>query len=334
MSRLASLFVAMLCVVHVSDAFGGVLVLKNGDRISGEIKQIWDAEVAIEPSYADEFLVEMGVIKYIESDREFEIELSDGREIVARPVGGDENGQQLLLVDGEQIAVPVAALYEMEEIEEYFDWESFIDWGATLNTGNTDSRNTRLSIRSNLRLGDHRHIGELTISREEQREVSTKEQDLLQYNYNWLFSEPWFLNAAYSFERDPIRDLQKRMTFIAGLGRDFWDTPRVTLNATIGGGYVVEEIGGVSTDSSAVSWALRYRQDLFDEDLELFHNQTIIHYVSGRDNTVYKTTTGLKYEISDLLYSNVTLNYDYETQPAQGALNEDISLIFGLGLEF
>ena len=165
-------------------------------------------------------------------------------------------------------------------------------------------------------------------------EVSTKEQDLLQYNYNWLFSEPWFLNAAYSFERDPIRDLQGRMTFIVGLGRDFWDTPRVTLNATIGGGYVVEEIGGVSTDSSAASWALRYRQDLFDEDLELFHNQTIIHYVSGRDNTVYKTSTGLKYEITDLLYSNVTLNYDYETQPAEGALNEDISLIFGLGLEF
>jgi len=36
-----------------------VLVMKNGDRITGEITQIWDAEVTIEPEYSDEFKVDV-----------------------------------------------------------------------------------------------------------------------------------------------------------------------------------------------------------------------------------------------------------------------------------
>jgi len=41
-----------------SVAYADLLVLKNGDRITGEIKALWDAEITIEPSYADEFNVD------------------------------------------------------------------------------------------------------------------------------------------------------------------------------------------------------------------------------------------------------------------------------------
>lgn len=326
--------ILLVCVLVTSNSHGGVLVLKNGDRISGEIKQIWDSEVLIEPSYADEFTVDMEVIAHIESDRKFEIEFADGREIVAQPVGVDAEGNQLLLVDGEEVAVTVASLYELDEIDEYFDWETFVDWSAAFNSGNTNSLNTRLAANSTLRMGDHRHIGDLTIAREEQNQESIKEQDLFRYNYNWIFSDPWFFSAAYSFERDPIRELDKRMVFTAGVGRDIWNTPRLTLNFQLGAGAITEEIAGGSEDSSVLSWVLRYRQDLFSEDLEVFHNQQIIYYMSGRDNTIYKTSTGLRYEITDLFYANASLDYDYETQAATTATNEDITLLFGLGVEF
>jgi hypothetical protein len=56
--------------------------------------------------------------------------------------------------------------------------------------------------------------------------------------------------------------------------------------------------------------------------------------VSGRENTVFRTTTGLRYEITDLLYANLSMDYDYETDPADIATNEDIAILFGLGAEF
>jgi putative salt-induced outer membrane protein YdiY len=79
---------------------------------------------------------------------------------------------------------------------------------------------------------------------------------------------------------------------------------------------------------------LRYRDKLLGDDLELFHNQTITHNLSGRDNTSYKTSTGLRFEITDILYANVSLDYDYETDPADLAEKDDTTLVFGLGAEF
>ena len=66
-----------------------VLVLKNGDRITGEIKRVWDGEISIEPEYSDEFKVDVEAVKHIESDRNFDIELDSGESLVAKFSGLD-----------------------------------------------------------------------------------------------------------------------------------------------------------------------------------------------------------------------------------------------------
>jgi putative salt-induced outer membrane protein YdiY len=311
-----------------------VLVLNNGDRISGEIKNVWDAEISIEPTYADEFNVDIDVIAFIESDHEFEIELTDGREVVAKLSGADADGNQILEVDGQQIVTPLASLYELSEIDDRVDWDSYIDWSTAVNSGNTESLNTRLRVDSTLQIGDHRHIGDLTFVREEQDSDPTKEQDLLRYNYNWLFRDPWFFSAAISIERDPIRELDHRAVLSVGVGRDIWNRPRLLLNMQVGAGIITEKIGNSNEDSSVLIWGLRYRQELFKEDLTVFHDNNITHYVNGRNNTIYKTSTGLRYEITDLLYTDVSLDFDYETHPVSTAENEDLALMFGFGIEF
>ncbi len=99
-------------------------------------------------------------------------------------------------------------------------------------------------------------------------------------------------------------------------------------------GAQTEEIGLLTTESAVVTWSLRYQQDFFGDDLELYHNNSITHNVSGRTNTSYKTTTGLRYEITDLLYANLSVDFDYETDPVESAVSEDIALLVGVGVEF
>lgn len=41
-----------------------MLVLKNGDRITDDIKRIWDSEITIEPEYSDEFNVDVPTVDY------------------------------------------------------------------------------------------------------------------------------------------------------------------------------------------------------------------------------------------------------------------------------
>jgi putative salt-induced outer membrane protein YdiY len=326
--------VFFLCPVITQAKTMDVLVLKNGDRITGEITRIWDAEITIEPEYSDEFNVDVPAVAYIESEREFEIDLADGRELVVTFPGADAEGNQIIKTGSGTEILPLANMLELDEPEDDFDWESFVDLSGDLKKGNTETRNSKLRAETKLQLGDHRHISDITFFREELAGVTTKEQDLFNYNYNWLFNDPWFLSGLFSYERDPIIELSSRFTVSAGLGRDIWNTPRRTLNVQLGVGLRAEEISDESETSTVATWVLRYRQDFFSEDLTLFHNHSITPTISGRTNTSYKTSTGLRYEITDLLYANLSLDYDYETVPAESAKNEDLVLLFGLGLEF
>jgi putative salt-induced outer membrane protein YdiY len=295
-------------------ATADVLYLKNGDQITGTIKRIWDNEITIEPEYSDEFQVDLPVVERIESDRDFEIELPDGSDVVAKMQGVDEAGNQLLVIDGNSVAVPLGELRELDEPEDYYDWEVLVDYSLTANDGNTDSLDSRLSGEGMFKHGDHRHIGNVTQIREEQgipeqsgRET-TKDQTLLAYTYNWLLNDPWFLAANAQLERDPIRELEHRITASAGVGRDIWD--------------------------AVAAWLLRFRHKFFNDDFEVFHNHNIVETIDGRDNTIIKTSTGLRYEITDLLYMNVSLNWDHESEPAGGAEKTDKTFVVGAGLEF
>ncbi len=327
-----SLIGATLLVGQVADA--GVLVLKNGDRITGDIKRIWDSEISIEPEYSDEFEVKVTAVDHIESERKFEIELNDGTSLVAQLAGADSDGNQIVKVGEKIVAVPLEEIFELEEPEKDFDWESNVDFSAALNRGNTDSSNTRLRADTTIKFPGHRHIGEVTFLKEDLAGVTTQDKDLFRYDYNWLFRDPWFFGTNLSFERDPIIELDNRVILSAGIGRDIWNTPRKALSVQLGAGVQTEEIGLVTTESTVATWSLRYRQDFFGDDLELYHNNSITANISGRTNTSYKTTTGLRYEITDLLYANLSVDFDYETNPVETAESEDIAVLVGLGVEF
>ena len=113
-----------------------------------------------------------------------------------------------------------------------------------------------------------------------------------------------------------------------------FNTPRRLLSIQLGFGAQSEKLSGVTEENSVAVWSLRYRQDILSGDLEIFHNHSIVENLAGRDNTSYKTSTGLRYEITDLLYANLTLNYNYETDPVDLAKNEDVALLIGVGAEF
>ncbi len=324
----------VLAVIVGQAAHADVLVLKNGDRITGKIKRIWDSEITIEPEYSDELKVDVPAVEYIQSEREFEIELEDGTSLIAQLDGADASGNQIVKAGDEIVAVPLAELIELDEPAKEFDWESNVEFSAAINSGNTDSSNTKLKADMTVEYPDHRHIGEVTFLEEELVGVTTQDKDLFRYDYNWLFRDPWFFSTKLSFERDPIIELNQRVILSAGIGRDIWNTPRRLLSVQLGAGAQTEELGLVTTENGVMTWSLRYRQDFFSDDLELYHNDSITTNVSGRTNTSYKTTTGLRFEITDLLYANFSIDYDYETHPVDTAVSEDIAVLVGVGLEF
>ena len=333
---LTVLFLSLLLNIAVT-SWADQLILKNGDIITGDIQRIWDNEIIIEPEYDDDTVItiSLDLVDFIESGRKFKLTFFDDREVEALLSGSGTDDKQIVEIGEAVTTMDLSEIFELDEIDDYLDWKSHLDINAALNRGNTDSTNVKLFADTFLKLGDHRHLASLTFDREEQNGISTKEQDLFTYNYNWLYAGQWFVGVKASFEQDPIRNLEGRYIMGLTLGNDLWNRPRLFLNAQAGFGYLLEkDTFGDTNESSVALWALKYRQNFFSKDFELYHDDSATIYLSGRSNNIFKTLTGLRYKITDLLYLNTSLGYDFETNPSAGAENYDMAFLFGFGLEY
>lgn len=307
--------------------------MSNGDIITGNISKIEDSEVFIEPSYADEFTVDLAEVVSIEADQTFEIELEDGSKVDASFAHGAD-GMQTLVIDEESRDIPMTELTLATEPEAWYDRDSKVEANMTWNGGNTDSRNNLIYADTSLKLGDHRHFADLTFRRDKTDDVYTKKQDLLNYSYNWLFNEPWYMGATASWERDPIKELDHRYTLGMIVGRDIFNDANRFLTFNLGFGYSEEQYVSEAESGAIGLWELRYTQDFMDGDFAFFHNHNIAQQFFGEDNLIFKSNTGFNFDIINDVYANISLRYDYETDPPDGAENEDTTFVVGIGAKF
>jgi putative salt-induced outer membrane protein YdiY len=230
--------------------------------------------------------------------------------------------------------VNLTDLAAADEPEDWYERDSRVDVNMTFNDGNTDSTNTLIFADTRLKLGDHRHLAELTFRRDETDNDRTKEQDLFRYSYNWLFNDPWYVGATADFERDPIKELDHRYTVGVLFGRDIFDDSRKFLTVSLGAGYSEEQIAGEDESGASGLWNLRYEHDFRNGDLTLFHDQNLNYQFYGVNNAILKTNTGFSFDIINDVYASISLRYDYETDPAEGAEKADTTLAIGVGAEF
>jgi len=323
----------------LNSATAGILVMKNGDRITGTVKKIWDGDVFIGPDYSDEFIVDQSAVAYIVDDRKMTVEMKDGAELVGQ-IGVNSDGQQVIFVDGDEILLPMTALAELKEPEAFSDWEVRFDATTSLNKGNTNSQDNQLNLYAMYKRGKQRHILDALADNQEQDGVSTKERDFVQYNFNYEVNEPWFFGTSASYERDPIKNQKYRYNIVPALGYDIFNTANRILTLQVGAGYQAEESidqtgpGAVADDGGVAAFIMRFRWDFGSPDLELYvTNQTTAAFY-GRKNISTQWVTGLRFAITDLLYLNTEFNYNREREPLDGAQPEDLSLLFGFGMAF
>ncbi len=335
--------VALFLLLLAQYASADVITMKNGDKITGSIKKIWDEKVYIEPEYADEFSVDQDQIISIEADEQFEIRIDDNKGLLATFKGADAEGYQIVEIDGQERLVSVMQIEELVEIEDYFDWSTSADLNSTFNSGNTNNSNVTLTADLMLKWDRRKHLFDLLWQNEAQKieDITTTVKDRQRIRYNFIYdvNDPWFAGAYGSWERDPIKGLDYRYNVLPVAGYNIWNDAGRTLSLQFGAGYQAEENTdelGITTegDGAVALFVFRFDYEFGDPDIELYLNNTTTAAFYGRDNAVTQFNMGTRYEITDLLYLNLEFLLDYESEPVEGAKHEDISVLFGFGLEF
>jgi len=326
------LLAAGLASVAIS-AHADQVVMKNGDVITGTVNRIADGKVWIQPSYADEFGVAVGEVEKMEADLLFEVELAEQQKVEGQ-FQLSPQGDQQLLVNGVAQAVDLTSVALAVQPEPYFTRTSNAEINATFNSGNTDSQSSLVYADTRMKWGEHRHYANISFRRDETDDIKTKEQDLFNYNYNWLFNRPWFMGGSFTFERDPIKELDHRYTVGLLFGRDIFNANGKFLSVSIGAGWSDEEQSGVSNSGGVGLWKLFYNQNLIDGKMSLFHDHNITYQFYAENNTIFKSNTGLRFDVYKNIYLTTSLRYDYETEPAPNASEDDLTFAVGVGASF
>ena len=312
-------------------SFADVVFLENGDRISGTIKEIWGDILIIEPEYSDPIELDRDIVVGIESDRELAIELDGSKETPYLMSRSLKEGRVVLDAEDTKFDVALDSIKRAEEIKD-FDWDIKFDLGSTFSRGNTDSQTTNLQWDGNLMIKDHRIKSDLFISREEVAGEKTKAKDRVNLGYNYFFIDQWFLAVNLAAERDPISLLNSRYSLSPAIGYDFLDDPNRFLHVQLGAGYSSERSNNLTSTSTTIDWKLNFYWELLNGDLQFFHDQNLLKNLEGRKNLVFYSQTGFRYEINEDIYLNFQANYDYDSQPAGDAKEEDLTFIIGAGV--
>lgn len=292
-------YLYIICLLGLAQAVGAevqTLRFSNGDQLSGEVLEMSATHVTLVTSFGQELQIPLDVL-------------------------------EPRMPEVDEVEIVAASAPEVART-----WDAHVELNSTFSRGNTDSALINLQGDYKLERGRHRYNIDLSSLREDKDGDAVKEQDRLNLGYNYLYSDHWFFALNATLEQDPIALLEHRVSLNPAIGYDILDEPDRTLNVQLGAGYSSERVDMEDVSSSLIDWRLSYVQHMLDGELEAFHRHKIYRNLEGRRNTVFNSQSGIRYNLTDDIYVNIQLNYDYDTEPAAGTDAEDVTFLIGAGV--
>jgi len=275
------------------------LLMQNGDIISGNIVKVTDGKIVIDPSYGDEYAIDMAEVLSIETDKVFDVSLSDGSEVEAQ-FAGETQGEQILAIDDGTINVPVTEIAEATEsgLEIVVDpWDGTGEFGFVNTTGNTETvaLNMRLNFVRTSERWRHRFTGTAMTTSEDgikdnERYTIEIQSDRKLSDINWLF-------GAFRWDADKFGTYDPQVSLTAGYGRQLMKSERHELRGEIGAGYrwLTETESGFKSDEPIARFLLDDWWQMFSSTR--WTNRLLIEY--GSSNTFTQFNTGLSISMTE-----------------------------------
>ncbi|MFT3929789.1 MAG: DUF481 domain-containing protein [Spongiibacteraceae bacterium] len=332
--------VGFFSLLQAITANAGVLVLVNGDRLSGELIVIADGQVRWQSEMGGEFTVPQINVAGIEARDLFEVELDAQRQLSECQLQLRGDGQQLLnCKEGEaQISSwkPITKVSARPLIaREVWRNTGFISAAARDSAGNNDEQDLELDFKVVARRGSIRHTGLAAYDWQRQSDIKTQDDRKAEYQYDYFISSKWYWDSVLSQERNVFQNLSSRTLVGTGLGYQFYDTDLIRLSVQAALGYATESYED-DRDRRAVmfreSTDFTYRLNAFG--LQFFHRNTYLQLFDRNNDWRVRTETGFRLPVLGRLTAQAKLKFDYMNLPADDADALDRTWLFGLNYDW
>jgi putative salt-induced outer membrane protein YdiY len=330
------LFVLTAIAKNVDD----VVVLKNGDRLTGEIKGLQSGELRFKSDYmAEAVRLDWARVERLESKSTFMIWLVDGKLVtdVMRLLPSNSN-EVANFVIGNSTRVQQLDVIRIAPADRHF-WkrlEGSIDFGFSFTSGN-DQYQTQLAATTTYRTGDHSFTASIDSSFSGQTEGDSLRRNQFTFDYRKQLSRRWYVGGLFDLLHSDQQSLDLRTTVGALAGRNVVQTEntRLSLFGGIAGTreHYSESIGRPrTTNADAIAGAdfvtFRFNRTDIRSRFSLFPSLT----TPGRMRL--QGTSDLRIKIVKDLWWGFHVYENFDSKPPVRADQNDLGVSTSLGWKF
>lgn len=332
--------VSIFFLLYSAVSGAGVLLLKNGDRISGELIVIADGQVRWQSDMAGEIAVPQINVVGVEARDLFEVELDAHRQLSECQLQLRGDGQQLL--NCKESEAEVNSWKSINKVSarpliarDVWHNTGYVSAAARDSVGNTNEQDLELDLKLAARRGSVRHTVLATYDAQRQSGVKSSDDRKGEYQYDYFVSAKWYLNSLVSVERNLFLNLESRTLFGGGIGYQFFDTDLIRLSVQGGLGYASEMYADDNDRRALVfreSTDFTYRLNALG--LQFFHRNTFLELFDRNSDWRITTESGFKLPVIGRLTAQTKLKFDYMNIPADSAKAFDRTWLFGLNYDW
>ncbi len=314
------------------------LIVRNGDVMTGEIKEFKRGKVKFSTDAAGTIYVKWTRVLNAKTDKTFDIDLEDGTKVFGSLAFGDEPHQVKILVGGDTLLVATQQVVNMLRIKETF-WKRLdgsIDLGVDFTQQNAK---TDFNFGADLNYKKDRNNFRFDLSTSFSRQDDTEDISRLNTTFIYLreFAERWFYSGLLSGESNSQLSLDIRGSAGGVAGYSFVQSNKVILLAGAGLSYAREQFEEQEGDN-ALQGLMMADFEFFSWgglDTDLSSQLLVIPVLNQSGRWRISFITSFKREIVSDFYFNVSINEQFDSQPpTTGTEKNDLSITTSFGWSF
>ena len=326
---------AVLGSVVVSSAVADEVYLTDGDHLSGTVTSIAGGKMTLHSDVVGDIVIPTSGIKSFQTTHPIDMTLTDGTRINQQVVMSDpgkvavvstglEGQQKLSVSDIETVNVPILT--------------GSFQVGGSLARGNTftDQLNAGFNVGVNLQKEIFTFTGEYNYGRTKDRTtgVTTATADRwdLDAKYQHYFSKKFYGYVDAEVTKDRIAFLDLRFTPSAGIGYQWLDKAPLKFGTEGGIAWIYEKYTNGTPTREDVALKLAYHLTYdFNSNVNLFNDVTYFPSLEHISYYLLNTDIGLHTKLTKKLFAELKIEWDYDSEPATGALKNDELYVASLG---
>ncbi len=317
------------------------VIMRNGDRLSGDVVRQHDGQLRLQTEYAGEVSIDWEQVREVRLDEPTPM-LLDNDEVIA--VAGLTRDPDQLQVSQPGANEPMSLPPERVQIIEPESWEmgdgyrlnGIVNLGIQDESGNSESTELDLDFELSYRRRWHEWETYGQLEYDTTRGVKTTENWSLLNKYTRRFPRsPWYGAAWLRFKHDRFADLDLRSLVGPAIGYLFDTSDKIRLSAEFGPIYLREDFyDQQDTNLWGPGLFIDYEQDLVADRLQFYLRGMGFSAISGESKDLWVSWTGLRVPLVGGFIGSVEYEIDYDSAPAQATKTTDETLRLKVGYQW